>query len=47
LDATPPLFSLISREEIEIWIFGDVFVELLNLNPKDLDWNQNIGGGQE
>jgi hypothetical protein len=41
LDATPPLLLLISREDIEIWIFGYVFVELLNPNPKELDWNQN------
>jgi hypothetical protein len=45
--ATPPLLLLISREHIEIWIFGDVFVEQLNPNPKGSDWNQNIGGGQE
>ncbi len=44
MDATPPLLLLISREDIEIWIFGDIFVELLNPNPKESDWNQNIGG---
>lgn len=45
--ATPPLLLLISREDIEIWIFGNVFVELLNPNLKESDWKQNIVGGQE